>query len=209
MEWKNVDRWLDSDARNAAWDTFQRLADLSPAAVGAETDQFEDIPFLRFDDEAQAYFEEWREKLERKLRSGELHLALESHLAKYRKLVPALALINHLADLGNGPVNADAVLRAISFSDYLESHARRIYASGTEFEVAAAKAILARIRKGDLTDGFTARDIHQRDWSNLTDHEQLHAGLALLIEYDWIAAETVPTGGKPKTVYRINPRVAR
>jgi putative DNA primase/helicase len=37
--------------------------------------------------------------LEKRLR-GDLHPALESHLAKYRKLVPALALICHLVDGG-------------------------------------------------------------------------------------------------------------
>ncbi|MBR0801793.1 DUF3987 domain-containing protein [Bradyrhizobium jicamae] len=68
MGWANVDRYPDANARNVAWNTFERLADLSPAAIGADTDQFEAIPFLRFDDEAQRYFEEWREGLERKLR---------------------------------------------------------------------------------------------------------------------------------------------
>ena len=125
-------------------------------------------------------------------------------------MVLALALINHLADHGNGPVNEVAVLRATTFSDYLESHARRIYASGTEFEVAAAKAILARIRRGDLQDGFTPTDIHGRGWSGLENADQIRAGLDLLVGHDWIADEIVKTLGRPKTVYRINPKgVAR
>ena len=37
----------------------------------------------------------------------------------------------------------------------------------------AAKAILRRLRKNDLPMPFTARDIHQRDWSGLTEIEGL------------------------------------
>ena len=206
LKWKDVDQYPDSEATKAAWDVFQRLAELSPASVGAEMDQFEAIPFLRFDESAQAYFSEWRETLEKQLRSGDLHPAMESHLSKYRKLVPSLALINHLADGGTGPVNEVATLRAISFAEYLESHARRAYAAGSEAEAAAAKAILGHIRKGDLKDGFTARDIHRRDWSSLTDRDQIQAGLNLLVECDWLAADFVKTTGRSKTVYRINPR---
>jgi hypothetical protein len=205
-EWKNVDRYPDSNARQLVWNTFQRLSELAPASVGAEIDQFETIPFLRFDANAHGFFSEWRENLEHRLRSAGLHPAMESHLAKYRKLVPALALINHLTDSGIGPVNDEAVLRAIAFSEYLETHARRAYAAGSEAEAVAAKAILNRIRKGNLSDGFSARDICQRDWSNLTDRDQIQAGLDLLADYDWIAADRIDTGGRPKTVYRINPR---
>jgi Protein of unknown function (DUF3987)/Primase C terminal 2 (PriCT-2)/Bifunctional DNA primase/polymerase, N-terminal len=208
-DWKDVDRYPDSNARQLAWDTFQRMADLTPASVGAEMDQFEAIPFLRFDESGQILFSQWRETLERRLRFGELHAAMESHLSKYRKLVPALALINHLADGGVGPVDELAALRAVSFSEYLESHARRAYAAGSEAEAAAAKAILNRIRAGDLSSGFTARDIRQRDWSNLTDKDQIQAGLGLLVDCDWIAADRIDTGGRPKTSYRINPRAAQ
>src|SRR5215467_10270694 len=62
-----------------------------------------------------------------RLRSDSLSPALEGHLAKYRKLVPALALIDHLAEGGNGGVGKEALLRALAMAEYLETHARRIY----------------------------------------------------------------------------------
>jgi hypothetical protein len=208
-EWKEVDRYPDSAARETAWQTFERLNDLTPGSVKAETDQYETIPYLRFDKAGQGLFSEWREDLEKRLRSGSLHPAMESHLSKYRKLIPGLALINHLADSGVGPISDVATLRAVSLAEYLETHARRAYAAGSEAEASAAKAILGHIRKGDLVDGFTARDIHQRDWSNLTDRGQVQAGLSLLVECDWIAPESVRTTGRAKTVYRINPEATR
>ena len=42
-------------------------------------------------------------------------------------------------------------------------------------DAATAKAILARIRKGELQDGFAARDIRRREWSGLTDTGQIKA----------------------------------
>jgi len=127
-------------------------------------------------------------------------------LAKYRKLVPTLALINHLVDEDGGPIGETAIVRALAFSEYLETHARRAYAAGTEAEATAAKAILAKIRKGDLPDGFTARDVYRGKWANLSDRGHVQAGLDLLDDLDHLASTTNKTGGRPRTTYSINPR---
>jgi len=133
-EWRDVDRWPDSEAKNAAWAVFDRLDKLTPETVGARQDiapdgQPDGLPYLRFDDAAHACFLAWRTNLEHRLR-GDLHPAIESHLAKYRKLVPALALICHLADGQTGPVSLDAVKKAIAWAAYLETHALRCYGAG-------------------------------------------------------------------------------
>jgi hypothetical protein len=204
-----MDRYPASEPRAAAWQAFRRLDELTADAIGAATDEFAPVPYLRFDEDAQGVFNEWRETLERRLRSDDLAPALESHLAKYRKLVPALALINHLADGGTGAITETATLRALAFADYLETHARRAYGAGSEVEISAAKAILKHIRNGDLQDGFTGRDVHQHGWSNLADREHVQAGLDLLGDLDWVRAERCiagVTGGRPRIVYSINPR---
>jgi hypothetical protein len=132
--------------------------------------------------------------------------ALESHLAKYRKLVPSLALISHIADGGSGPITDLALLRAVAYADYLETHARRAYGAGGQVQLTAAKAILARLRKSDLSMPFTARDIHRPGWSGLTDIEQVQSGLDLLADFDWLSCDKVLTGGRPRLLYRLNPR---
>lgn len=207
--WINVDERPDSEARERAWDTFERLDKLTPESVKAETDRYHDLPFLRFDADAQAVFNAWLQELHVLMRDDELTPALQSHFSKYPKLVPGLALLTHLAEPGaNGPIPAAAIRKAIRFARYLESHARRIYASGTEAETSAAKAILAKIRKGDLKDGFSARDVHRPQWSNLSDREDVQAGLDMLCDLDWIAEEerkSAPAGGRPTKVFRINP----
>ena len=52
-----------------------------------------EIPALRFSLEGQEIFNAWRTELELRLRKGDLLPALESHLAKYRSLMPSIALI--------------------------------------------------------------------------------------------------------------------
>jgi Protein of unknown function (DUF3987)/Bifunctional DNA primase/polymerase, N-terminal len=104
-DWKNIDCYPLSEPRAKAWETFRRLANLTPESVDAQADEFALVPHLRFDEAAQERFSEWRQRLEARLRSGELTPALESHFAKYRELVPALALINHLADGGAGAIS--------------------------------------------------------------------------------------------------------
>jgi putative DNA primase/helicase len=208
-EWRECDRYPNSEAREAAWKTFDRLDRLDPDTIGAERDQFEPLPFLRLEDRAQGEFVEWHSGLERRLRCADMSPTLESHLAKYRKLVPALALINHLADSGAGRITQIALRRALALAEYLETHARRAYGAGVASETAAAKAILARIRKGDFNDGFSARDIRRKQWTGLSDNDQIKAGLDLLADFDWIAAETIDTAGRPRTLYFINPRALR
>jgi putative DNA primase/helicase len=96
-------------------------------ALGASKGPYDDVPFFRFDEEAHGIFLDWRTNLERRLRSGEESPALEGHLAKYRKLVPTLALLNHIGDNEQtGAVSQKSVVRALAFARYLESHARRI-----------------------------------------------------------------------------------
>jgi putative DNA primase/helicase len=124
-KWRNVDRWPDTDAKQKAWGIFQAMDSLNPMSVGADPDP--DAPFLHFDCDAQSLFDEWREKLEPRIRSGEEHPVFESHLAKYRSLVPSLALLIHLVDGFIGPVSAEATRKALAWACYLESHARRIY----------------------------------------------------------------------------------
>jgi putative DNA primase/helicase len=206
-EWKEVDRFPDTAARQAAYATFGSFGSFDPLAIGAMTDDYESLPFLHFDSKAQSVFSEWHGALELRLRGGALSPTLESHLAKYRKLVPTLALIYHLADDGIGAIGEAAILRALAFSEYLETHAKRAYAAGTEAEIATGKAIISHVRKGDLPDGFTARDLWRNKWSGLDDLSQVKAGLELLSDFDWLAPATIQTGGRPRTTYAINPRI--
>ncbi|BBO88185.1 DUF3987 domain-containing protein [Desulfosarcina ovata] len=210
-KWKDVDRWPDSEAKNAAFKVFDRLSRMDPFTIGAHQDNGPDgapdgIPFLRFDEAGLSLFRDWRHDLETRLRSGDMHPALESHLSKYRKLVPGIALICHLADGHNGPVGRPKVLQALAWAEYLETHARRLYASVEAPGTVTARAIIAKIRKGALPTLLTVREVYRRKWSGLTDLETIKSGLKVLVDHDWMLETQKNTGGRPTIEYQLNPR---
>ena len=207
-EWTNIDRWPDSQARQQAYEVFTRLNKLTAADIHAEPDEdLDGIPYVRFSSEAQEIFDEWRKKLEWRLRQTHEHPAIEAHLAKYRSLIPSLALLIHLADRGENPVGVDAIERACAWGEYLESHARRVYSQGLAPDDVAARALADRILAEDLTDTFTARDVYRRHWAGLPTREDAQKGIDVLVELGWLAEAKEPTGGRPSVKYVINPLV--
>jgi hypothetical protein len=84
---------------------------------------------------------------------------MESHLAKYRSLIPTLALLTHLADSGQGQVGPRALKQAMAWGEYLESHARRVYAAAISPARSAARALADRLLTRDLPEkGFALRE---------------------------------------------------
>jgi putative DNA primase/helicase len=160
-EFKYVDQWPDTPAKQTAWAVFERLAQLQPA-----TDT--EAVIWRFSPEAQGLFIEWIVPFENEIRGEELHPAMVSHLAKYRKLIPALALIFALIDTpdSGGIVHETELVRALAMGDYLRSHANRLYAAAVIPETTNAATLLAKIKSGKLADrdgvlldSFTPRQV--------------------------------------------------
>ncbi len=205
-EWRDVDRWPDTEAKAAAHDTFERLDKLDPASIGATVEDGV-IPYLRFDPDAQALFSVWRAEFELRIRSGNDHAAFEAHLSKYRKLVPALALLIHLADNGTGAIGEIALNKALAWAEYLESHARRAYASVTQAEAESARALLQRIRRGEVPNPFVPRDVYQKHWGYLSSPEEVHEAVRMLADLDYLRIEEQATSGRTKRPIWINPKV--
>jgi hypothetical protein len=201
-----VDRFPDTAAKNAAFETFQRLDAMPP---GTDPETGEPAPAVyRFTPDAQAEFDDWRHDFETALRSGEHHPAMESHLSKYRKLVPALALVCALAD-GETEVSMDSLLRALAWGDYLKSHATRAYGAGTGPNTDAATALLAKIEAGKVADGFKPADVYLKGWAHLGTPEAVKAAAALLCDLGHLRrvdTKSGTAGGRPSTTYQINPK---
>lgn len=209
---KEVDRYPDTEARQAAQDCFADLAELNVRELGATWEEAtgpHGVPFLRFAEDAQEVFAEWRGALEQRLRAEEMPAAMTAHLSKYRGLIPRLALICHIANNDFGPVSQEATWQALGWAEYLESHAVRAYASLSLDNAEAARAIWRRITKGDLPQPFTAREVQQKGWSGLTDAERIGAGLRALQEANRLRAVKVETGGRPSVTYHVNPKAMR
>jgi hypothetical protein len=196
--WENVDREPDRDAEEAATSVFRFISTVQP-----------DIFVARFDSEAQDFFNSWRNVLEHRLLREQMPTYLRSHLAKYRGLMPRIALLCHLADSGLAPeISLLQVRRAADWCAYLETHARRVYAEGSPRSMAAVLG--ERLRAGALGTRFTIREIRKKGWTGFDDQAVIRVVLQELEDAGWV--RKVPNqpserGGRPAEAYNVNPKV--
>lgn len=206
-EYIHVDEWPDTDAKNRAFAVFEALDALTPDAAGAQCDDDGQHHFLRFDAQAQDVFTHWLVDLENRLPLMER--LVEQHLAKYRSLMPSLALLFHLiavADGGaqGGTVGEQAAMMAADWCAFLEAHARRIYGAAGDGATDGAELIAARF--GQLSNPFTARDVYRKQWTGLGKIEEVESALARLEDRDWIRPQYVGgESGRPTTRYWKHP----
>jgi len=215
-EWKYVDRAPDPASAATAERVFRNLV-----ALDAEGP----MRFL-FAPDAQELFVKWLTMLEARVRGDQLHPALVSHLSKYRKLMPALALLFELADwAAAGPGNLEVgstdqfpcisvehTKQAVAWCEYLESHARRIYSCVTTPQMRAAQLLAEKVKKHQIAqDGFfSCREVYLKGWSGLDTPELARMAVEVLVDAGWIRdvnSESGPLGGRPSARYQVNPRV--
>ncbi len=208
-DWNYVDRAPDAASEQQAARVFRKLVELDA----------ENLARFRFASDAQELFIEWLADLEAKIRAGELHPALISHLSKYRKLMPALAVLFHLAETAAGNGDADTVSlrhaqQAAAWCEYLESHARRVYSCIVTPQLRAARELADKIKHRKVgTDGFfSCRDVYLKGWSGLDSPEAVKLAAEVLQDARWVrdvcGESSDPLGrGRPSNRYEVNPAV--
>jgi len=218
--WILVDRPPDSAALKQVETILQKLVKLDA-----------EFPLgFRFSAEAQELFYAWLAVLEAKVRSEDIHPALAGHLSKFRKTMPALALLFELADRAADPgfdgfvaslqgdfekfgeVSLQHAQQAAAFCDYLESHARRVYACVITPQLRAAQVLASKIKTKKVgADGvFSLREVYLKGWSGLDTPELAQGAAGILQDAGWIRPVNDapgPQGGRPSMRYEINPKV--
>lgn len=206
VPWQWRDRYPVKGAREAVRDMFDRLASFDPVQDGATPpDDFVKLPHFHFDDAAQEIFIEWCSDLNLNQIVKEQDPMMKQHLGKFEKLFCSLALILHLAEGNIGNVKAESALRAAAWCDTLSGHARRIYGMVEGARVSTAKMLLRRIQDGKLQTGFTLRTVRQKNWSGASNTIQIEAALAMLEAHHCIRGIEIASGGRPTTIYEVNP----
>lgn len=216
-KYEYVDRTPNAAAMEQVKRIYSTLADLDAA----------DPLKFRFSDEAQPIFVRWLTTLEERLRSGELHGPLLSHLSKFRSLMPSLALLFELADRAAGgfvgfdganseaaekfEVSLDHTQQAVKFCEYLESHARRIHGVWPP-AWSAAVALMKKILEQKLgTAGpFSCRDVYGQGWSELTSAPLVDGAISLLVQKGLLREvkdQPSSKGGRPTVRYEVNPKI--
>jgi len=212
IKWKYVDRLPDKAARDRAWAVFQKLNDFDPVEWGATpSDDFCRFCRFGFDADAQKIFIEWMEWLQSEVLAKEENPNLEEHFTKYQKMVPALALIFHLVDCADsgqrGPVSAPSMVRAAAWSELLMEHARKSYGLLVDAGLYGAVMLSKKIMAGAMQSGFSARDVHVKGWSGLTEIETVKAAIDVLVNEGWLRSVTIHTGGRKKDAFEVNPKL--
>ena len=200
-EWEDIDRLPNFQAEEAIDTILESIVKISP----------EEPMKFRFDGEAQELFSAWRKELELRLRKGDQSPAMESHLAKYRSLMPSLAVILHFVDGNPRPeIPLLQAQRAADWCVYLESHARRAYACVAAHSRMAVASLGEKIRAGALGVQFTVRDVYRNGWEGLDTPESARTAIEALEEDGWVrraATMSKGKGGRPSERFDVNPAV--
>jgi hypothetical protein len=207
--WKYIDREPNEKMITNAAEIFRRVAEMDVRTPR----------ILKFSLTAQSFFVAWLEQLENRLRNDEnLSPTLQSHLAKYRKLMPSLSLLFAVADAsltGIGQLQSvalDHARRAADVCEYLEAHAIRVYSARIRPETAAAHTLAKKLSQGWRGEegGFTVREVYRNQWTGLISVEEARAACAVLEDAHWIRRqkpESGEQGGRPPETYLINPKM--
>jgi hypothetical protein len=97
--------------------------------------------------------------------------------------------------------------------DYLEPHARKVYAHIEAHPARAGALRIAKWIRADRVSTFTASNIRERDWREFKqkrDRELIEDAANYLEGKGWLricAPATGPKGGRPVVRYTVNPRV--
>ena len=211
--WQLVDQTPNTQAQETVFNLIETMSTMDFVKYGASQDEDDGIPYFRFSKDAQQLFYDWLTDLETtKLRGKEDSIIVE-HLAKYRKLMPALALIIHIIDTANQTAEIDVSLeateKAAAWCDFLELHARRIYGIAANMTLSAASILFKKLKQRKLENGFTVRDVYRKDWSLLADKELAQDACEELIHLGWLREAITDTsfGQKGKVSYTVNPKI--
>lgn len=220
-EWEYIDERPDKKISKRLETVIGRIVNVDPTS-----------PVLyAFSVDAQTFFIDWLTNLESVLRNGKLPPVLVSHLSKYRKLMPAIALICALAERASrgsvgsvgfvgsegrrvrksNRVSIEQAVRASDWCDYLLSHARRIY-SLIDPELNSAQTLALKIVEGKIgrEKPFTAREVCLKGWTGLDSPEVVNLATQALIRAQWIREEKKETtryGGRPSVQFTVNPKI--
>ena len=167
---------------------------------------------LKFDDAAQMLFEDWLTDLEKRIREEDTAPAIQAHLGKYRSLMPSLALLFAIADGNAERVPIVHAKLACDWCSYLETHARRVYATQVKPDHRAAIVLSGRLANGwKSSEGlFTLRDVYRSGWTGLDSHDSARRALQVLEEYGWVRRELLgdlKAAGRPTELYSRNPQI--
>ena len=200
---------LDIDTPRRA---IERLHGLSPI----EDKNGERRPFfVHFTDEAQQALHEFRVQCQNW--ESQADGLMVSHIGKLPGMAVRLACVLAHLDWAAGPegapspdeIDAATFGRAGHFvGEYLRRHAERVYGSASLAPEVRGAMRIARLIAAERPKEITVREIQTHKWKGLSKSREVAAALDVLVQGAWLLPPAkVPGVTKPRTIYRVNPRI--
>mgnify|MGYP000129681990 CR=1 FL=1 len=190
-----IDEPPNEAAERTAWAIFTTLYQLAEKT-------------LYFDFEAQLIFTSWYKdsiQVIGKLNEDETQHNLANHVTKYRKMVPALALLIELAENPSATeVMKESITKAIRWANYLATHAKRIYGIKDKATIVAQRVL---DKREQLSKPFSPSEVTQSNWSGLKSTKEVRHGIEVLIKHNYLIkldSQISSRGGRPSERYRWN-----
>lgn len=131
VEIKGIDRTPNTIARQNFDDVIKYVLE-TEQFDGADYNEYNKQAFYSYSKEAQEEFTKWYKDIHKEAKATD-NEALESHLAKYPKLINSLALIFHICELSDGysrnnyDISLENFTKALNLTNVLKSHAIKLY----------------------------------------------------------------------------------
>lgn len=134
IEVKGIDRVPNKMAR----DDFDKVIEYiihTEEFEGVQSNEYVKQPYYSYCKEAQKEYNKWYIANDKQAKNTN-NEALESHIAKYPKLINSLALIFHICELSKGyemqnnsDISLQNFIRALNITNVLKEHAIRLYST--------------------------------------------------------------------------------
>jgi putative DNA primase/helicase len=179
--WKFCDPPPTDEPAYSVLSLFRRIAAGDAVPANLLRDHDSKVPFVQLTPAARELYVDWRTDFENSLRRGGTSQLLASHRARYRSVVPALALLFRILDRGVGDVDEADFALAQRWQRILESHAQRVYA--TVAEDAAPQSLLKHLlAHRQHWTSFGWYDLRRCQWAALHTPAALSYALMTLSE---------------------------
>ncbi len=170
----------------------------------------EAAPYFVLSPEAYRVFEEYITSVMQRVTRDDIGNPLDEYRAKMQKLFASLCLIFHVIEVASdeskaGDITESSAARAAAWCENLEQHHAKVI--GLARQTAPHAMLATKIKKGEVTDGMPVRELERKQWSGLRTSAQVQTALAELEAMQWVKILNVATGGRPKQIIVLNPKL--
>jgi len=211
LTWPELPKFIDSDQppESALMEQYSRLITRlnSDAVLAAATGAVGTVPVVQFDPEATNLLQTWRTvDLEPLKRDCAVPQAFRSHVNKHLKLVPAMALLLHLADGRRGQISSDTVDRSLRWATLLRTHLNRVYGCGMASDRAGAYLLAQKLMSRKIESPFSERDVYRQGWHGL-DRKAVQPACLLLCDLHWLTVQQTSGLSHRTHNFSVNPAI--